>query len=111
MKTYTRQFMRLAVMSVGLAGVFVALNPVPGAATPPVGFSSQLLGRGTYVSHESLPLRQGLDIVTVKLTVAPGGSAGCHSQPGGSIVIVQQGEITILITVEKGDKEQGQSQS
>jgi hypothetical protein len=54
MKTYTRQFMRLAVMSVGLAGLFVALNPVPGAATPPVGFSSQLHRR---VSEPATPGR------------------------------------------------------
>jgi quercetin dioxygenase-like cupin family protein len=111
MKTLTRRFVRLAVMTVGLAGLFVALNAVPGAATSPVGFSSQLLGRGTYTSHGSLALQQGLDIVTTKITVAPGGSSGWHSHPGGSIVIVQQGEITIYASIEKGDDGQGQSQS
>ena len=30
MKTLTRRVMRLAVMTVGLAGLFVAVNAVPG---------------------------------------------------------------------------------
>jgi quercetin dioxygenase-like cupin family protein len=99
MNMLTRRVMRLAVMTVGLVGLFVAVNAVPGAATPSAGFTSQLLGRGTYVSHGSLPLGQGLDIVVSKITVVPGGSSGWHSHPGGAIVIVQQGELTIYASV------------
>jgi len=84
---------------VGLVGLFVAVNAVPGAATPPVGFTSQVLGRGTYMSHGTLPLEQGSDIVVSKITVVPGGSSGWHSHPGGAIVVVQQGEITIYESV------------
>jgi hypothetical protein len=51
-----------------------------------------------------------MDIVTSKITVAPGGSSGWHSHPGGAIVIIQQGEVTIYSSVGKGD-EQGESQS
>jgi len=91
--------MRLAVLAVGLVGLFVAVNAVPGAATPPVGFTSQVLGRGTYMSHGTLPLEQGSDIVVSKITVVPGGSSGWHSHPGGAIVVVQQGEITIYESV------------
>jgi hypothetical protein len=55
MKTLTRRVMRLAVMTVGFAGLFVAVNAVPGAATAPVGLASEVLGRGTKVSHATFP--------------------------------------------------------
>jgi len=99
MNALKRRVMRLAVMTMGLAGLFVAVNAVPGAATPSVGFSSQLLGRGTYMSHGTLPIEQGLDIVVSKITVVPGGSSGWHSHPGGAIPIVQQGELTLYVSV------------
>jgi quercetin dioxygenase-like cupin family protein len=89
----------LVVLTVGLTGLFIALNAVPGAATPSVGFSSQLLGRGTYMSQGTLPLETGKDIVVSKITVLPGGSSGWHSHPGGAIAIVQQGELTLYESV------------
>jgi hypothetical protein len=69
------------------------------------------LGRGTYLGHESLRIKHGLDIVVAKITLAPGGSSGWHSHPGGAIAIIQQGEITFYSSVGKGDDEQSQSQS
>lgn len=102
MNTHTRRAIRLVAMTVGAAGLLVAVNAVPGAATPPSpppGFTNQLLGRGTYVSHGTLPLEQGSDIVVSKITVAPGGSSGWHSHPGGAIVVVQQGEVTLYTSV------------
>ncbi len=99
MNTLTRRVIRLAAMTVGLAGLLIAVNAVPGAATPPAGLTSQVLGRGTYVSDGTLPIKQGSDIVVSKITVVPGGSSGWHSHPGGAIVIVQQGEITIYASV------------
>ena len=99
MITVTKRLRRLVVLTVGLTGLFVALNAVPGAATPAVGFSSQILGRGTYMSHGTLPLEQGLDVVVSKITVVPGGSSGWHSHPGGAIAIVQQGELTLYESV------------
>jgi quercetin dioxygenase-like cupin family protein len=103
MNRFTRRSVRLALVTIGLAGLFVGVNAVPGAATPPVGFTNQVLGRGTFVAHETLPLRQGLDIVVSKITVAPGGTSGWHSHPGGAIIVVQQGEITIYRTDGEGD--------
>jgi quercetin dioxygenase-like cupin family protein len=103
MNTLTRRGLRLALVTVTLAGVFIAVNAIPGAATPPVGFTSQVLGRGTYQSHESLALPQGTDVVVSKITVAPRGSSGWHSHPGGAIVVVQQGEITIYASDGQGD--------
>ena len=99
MNRHTGKGIRLAVMSLGFIGLFAAFNAVPGMATPPVGFSSQLVGRGTYMSHGTLPIEQGLDIVVSKITVVPGGSSGWHSHPGGAIAIVQQGELTLYVSV------------
>lgn len=110
MNMLTRRVLRLVVVTVALVGVFVAVNAVPGAATPPVGFSSQTLGRGNYTGEGSLALRHGLDIVTSKITLAPGGSSGWHSHPGGAIVIIQQGELTIYQSVRNGEDERGQSE-
>lgn len=98
MKTL-RRVRRLAVLTVGLAGLFLALNAVPGAATPSIGFTSQILGRGTYMSNGSLPLQKGLDVVVSKITVVPGGSSGWHSHPGGAIAIVQEGQLTLYVSV------------
>lgn len=99
MHTLTKRGIALALTSLGSAGLVLALNAIPGGATPPGGFSSQALGRGTYMSHGSLPIDQGLDIVVSKIDVAPGGSSGWHSHPGGAIVIVQQGEVTLYTAV------------
>jgi Cupin len=111
MKILTRRVVRLAVTTMGLAGLFVAMNTVPGAATPSVGFTSEPLGRGTYVSHGSLALKSGLDIVTSRITLTHGGSSGWHSHPGGAIAIVQQGELTVYALARNGDSDQGQNQS
>jgi hypothetical protein len=111
MSRFTRRVVRLAVTTMGLAGLFLAMNTVPGAATPPSGFKSEPLGRGTYVSHGGLALRSGLDIVVARITLAQGGSSGWHSHPGGAIVVVQQGELTTYAPARKGDDEHGQNES
>lgn len=103
MNTLARRIMQLAVITVGFAGLFVAGNAVSGGATDAVGLTNALLGRGTYQSHANLPFRSGLDIVTAKITVTPGGSSGWHSHPGGAIVIVQQGDVTIYRSIRNGD--------
>ena len=61
------------------------------------------------MSHGTLPLGQGLDIVVSKITVVPGGTSGWHTHPGGAIIVVEQGEITIYASAGKGDDKQGQS--
>jgi quercetin dioxygenase-like cupin family protein len=101
MNTHTRRVIRLVAMTVGAAGLLIALNAIPGAATPPSPalFTNQLLGRGTYTSDGTLPIKQGMDIVVAKITVAPGGFSGWHSHPGGAIVVVQSGEVTLYTSV------------
>lgn len=95
MRARARRAMRLAMMTLVFGALIVAANAVPGAATPANSdFQSALKARGTYMSNGSLPLGQGMDIVVAQNTVAPGGSSGWHSHPGGAIVVVQSGEIT-----------------
>ena len=96
MNTRTRRAMRLAVMTVGFAGLFAVLNAIPGAATPvspPGSFTSQRLAHG-HLSQGSLAVEPGLEIVVTRNAVKPGGTSGWHSHPGGAIVVIQTGQVT-----------------
>jgi len=95
MDTRTRRGMRLALATVGLAGLLVAVNAVPGAATPPSGLTNVTLARGTDLSNGTIAFQEGTDVVVAQITVIPGGSSGWHSHPGGAIVVVKQGELTV----------------
>jgi quercetin dioxygenase-like cupin family protein len=64
-------------------------------ATPPSGLSQVVLARGNDISEGTIPLQLGTDIVMVQLTVDPGGSSGWHSHPGGAIIVVKQGTLTV----------------
>ena len=86
---------RWSLVGVGLAGVVLAFSVAPGGATPPSGLTQVVLARGNDVSHGTIPLQFGTDIVMVQLTVDPGGSSGWHSHPGGAIIVVKQGSITV----------------
>jgi len=99
MKFLSKRNTRLAVMTLGFAGLFVAVGAVPGTATPadPVGsFRSAIQARGTNTTPGTIPISEGLDIVVARNEVDPGGTSGWHSHPGGAIVVVQQGEITFF---------------
>jgi quercetin dioxygenase-like cupin family protein len=65
------------------------------AATPPVGLTNVPLARGSNMSDGTIPLKAGSDVAIAQITVGPGGSSGWHSHPGGAIVVVQQGSITV----------------
>jgi quercetin dioxygenase-like cupin family protein len=84
-----------ALVSVGLAGVVAAVFVAVGAATPPSGLTNVPLARGTDVSEGTIPLQVGTDVTMAQITVVPGGSSGWHSHPGGAIIIVKQGELTV----------------
>ena len=89
MKRLWKRGMRLAVMTLGFAGLSVAVNAVPGAVTPPnANFSSSVIARGTYMDHGTLPIGQGLDVVVTQIISKVGGSSGWHSHPGGAIGVV-----------------------
>ena len=96
MNMRTKRTMRLAVMTVGFAGLFAVLNAIPGAATPvspPGSFVGQRLAHG-HLSQGSLAVEPGLEIVVTRNAVKPGGTSGWHSHPGGAIVVIQTGQVT-----------------
>jgi quercetin dioxygenase-like cupin family protein len=80
---------------VGLASLVAVLTVAPGVATPPVGLTNILLARGTNQSHGTIPLQFGTDVAMAQITVNPGGSSGWHSHPGGAIIVVQTGTLTV----------------
>jgi quercetin dioxygenase-like cupin family protein len=94
-----KRAVRWATLSLGLAGLVAMLTVTPSEATPPSGLTNVTLARGTDVSHGTIPLRFGTDIVMAQITVNPGGSSGWHSHPGGAIIIVQAGTITTYHSV------------
>ena len=94
-----KRAVRWTLLSVGLAGVIMAVTVTPSRATPPSGLTNIPLARGTDTSHGTLPLRFGTDIAMAQITVNPGGSSGWHSHPGGAIIIVRQGTLTVYHSV------------
>jgi quercetin dioxygenase-like cupin family protein len=68
-------------------------------ATPPSGLTNVPLARGTNLSHGTIPLQVGTDVAMAQITVNPGGSAGWHSHPGGAIVVVKTGTLTVYTPV------------
>ena len=51
------------------------------------------------MSDGTIPLKAGSDVAVAQITVGPGGSSGWHSHPGGAIVVVQQGSLTVYRSV------------
>jgi quercetin dioxygenase-like cupin family protein len=68
-------------------------------ATPPSGLTNVPLARGIDVSNGTIPLQVGTDVAMSQITVIPGGSSGWHSHPGGAIIVVQQGTLTVYTSV------------
>lgn len=95
--------MKLAMLSAGLAGAAGVVNVAPSAATPPSGLKNVVLASGTDVSHgDGLTVKLGTDIVMSQITVDPGGSSGWHSHPGGALIIVKEGTITVYAKKSDG---------
>ena len=78
-----------------VATMFDGVAVFEARATPPSGLVNVPLARGTNVSEGTIPLQFGTDIVMAQITVAPGGSSGWHSHPGGAIIVVKQGSLTV----------------
>jgi len=94
-----KRSVRWALVSVGLAGVVTAMTVAPSGATPPSLLTNIPLARGTNASDGTIPLKAGSDVAVAQIPVNPGGSAGSHSHPGGAIVVVQQGSLTVYESV------------
>jgi quercetin dioxygenase-like cupin family protein len=80
-----------------VAGVSVYAGTV--LATPPIGLTNVPLARGTNASDGTLPLQDGTDVAMAQITVDLGGSSGWHSHPGGAIVVIRQGSLTVYRSV------------
>jgi quercetin dioxygenase-like cupin family protein len=78
-----------------LATMFAGVAVFKAGATPPSGLVNVSLARGTNVSEGTIPLQFGADVAMAQITVAPGGSSGWHSHPGGAIIVVKQGSLTV----------------
>jgi quercetin dioxygenase-like cupin family protein len=84
----------LSVAVVALAGAALA--------TPPTGFTTNVLARGSagrlHVKHDGIRLtsRHGVstDVAVATVTIEPGGSSGWHHHPGIVLVVVQSGTVS-----------------
>ena len=90
-----RRVVRWAALSLGIAGAVTAVTVTPSAATPPSGLANVVLAQGTDTSHGKVKLRVGTGVVMSQITVNPGGSSGWHSHPGGAIIIVKEGTLSV----------------
>lgn len=94
-----RRTFRWALLTVGLAGVITAVFVGTGEATPPSLLTNVPLARGTNVSDGTIPLQVGTDVAMAQITVEPGGSSGWHSHPGGAIIVVKTGTVTVYRSI------------
>ena len=82
-----------------IAVALLVLSATPGVATPPSGAANVTLARGTDQTAGTIPLQERTDVVAAQITIQPGGSSGWHMHPGGAIVIVKQGEVTVYRSI------------
>lgn len=94
---FIRSKLTWALLLIGVIGLAAYGGNV--LATPPSGLTNVPLARGTDKSEGTLPLQEGTDIVVAQITVVPGGSSGWHSHPGGAIVVIKQGQLTVYKSV------------
>jgi quercetin dioxygenase-like cupin family protein len=90
---FLRSKLSWSLFLLGIVGFAVYGGDV--LATPPSGLNNVLLARGTDQSEGSLPIEEGTDIVVAQITVIPGGSSGWHTHPGGAIVVISKGNLTV----------------
>ena len=85
----------VGILLLALSGVVV----IRARATASSGLTNVQLARGNDTSDGTIPLQVGTDIVMSQITVVPGGSSGWHSHPGGAIVVVSQGSLTVYRSI------------
>jgi quercetin dioxygenase-like cupin family protein len=90
-----RKWLLLLLMGVVGAAVYGGIA----LATPPSELVQVPLARGTNASDGTIPLQAGTDVAMAQITVQPGGSSGWHSHPGGAIIVVKQGALTVFRAV------------
>jgi quercetin dioxygenase-like cupin family protein len=83
-------------------GVSVVALTGAALATPPSGFTTSILARGSAgplnVRHDGIRLSTrhhvSADVTVATVTIDPGGSSGWHHHPGVVLVVVQSGAVT-----------------
>jgi mannose-6-phosphate isomerase-like protein (cupin superfamily) len=95
------RLLRLVIPAMILLGVAAGIA----LATPGIGvLSAPVHARGTIAErlnvHSNagvkLQTKDGLDVVTQQVVIAPGGATGWHSHPGPVLVTIKSGEMTIV---------------
>ena len=88
-------------MGFGVVLAVLALIAYAGSAlaTAPSGLTNVPLARGTNTSDGTIPLQVGTDVAMAQITVVPGGLSGWHSHPGGAIVVVKTGSLTVYRSI------------
>ena len=99
MKHHRKRVLAATGVAAVAALVVTALFVVPALATPASMLTNVPLARGTNVSNGTIPLQVGADVAMAQITVDPGGSSGWHSHPGGAIIVVKQGSLTVYSPV------------
>jgi quercetin dioxygenase-like cupin family protein len=94
-----KRAVRWTAVVFGVAGVMTAMTVSTGITTPPFGLTNTPLALGTNTSNGTIPLQAGTNVVMAQITVTPGGVSGWHSHPGGAIIVVQQGSLTVYASV------------
>ena len=94
-----KRAVRWTAVVFGVAGVMTAMTVSTGITTPPFGLTNTPLALGTNTSNGTIPLQAGTNVVMAQISVIPGGVSGWHSHPGGAIIIVQQGTLTVYHSV------------
>ncbi len=97
----------LCLSTVALAAGIATALVLPASATPSVNATTTLLASGTINRSSDILFREGTNTVVAKNTFAAGGSSGWHSHPGGAIVVVAQGTVTIY-TARRDHDDDGQ---
>ena len=93
---------RILAKALGALGALLAVITVVqfrANATPPTGLVNVPLARGTDVSDGTIVFQVGTDVALAQITFDPGGSTGWHSHPGGAIIIVKQGSLTVYRSI------------
>ena len=90
-RKFTKTILGMATVALLLAGAAV----FKARATPPLKLVQIPLARGTNISDGTIPLQFGTDVAMAQITVEPGGSSGWHSHPGGAIIVVKAGTLTV----------------
>jgi len=94
-----RRILQKALGALGALLAVITVVQFRTNATPPSGLTNVLLARGVNTSHGTIPLQVGTDVVMAQITVDPGGSSGWHSHPGGAIIVVQEGSLTVYRSI------------